>query len=97
MSSTEIVWDVPENLYQDLVKAQHDLAFQNPVDLIAQAVKRYLAEIEHQSWEQEFRTFQKQVRMAGGFRLGETKEEVINNLREQRRQIFEAEYAHLYR
>lgn len=97
MSSTEIVWKVPENLYQDLVKAQRDLAFQNPVDLIAQAVKRYLAEIEHESWEQEFRNFQKQVRMAGGFQLGDTKEEVITNLREQRRQIFEAEYAHLYR
>jgi hypothetical protein len=40
---------------------------------------------------------QKQVRAAGGFQLGNTKEEVIAKLREQRQEIFEAEYAHLYR
>jgi hypothetical protein len=28
--------------------------------------------------------------------LGETKEEVITNLRKVRRQIFDEEYAHLY-
>ena len=97
MSATEIVWEVPESLYQELVKAQRELAFPNPVDLVAQAVQRYLAEIEHQAWEQEFRSLQRQVRAAGGFQLGATKEEVITNLREQRRQIFETEYAHLYR
>jgi len=96
MSATEIVWEVPENLYQELVKAQHKLAFPNPVDLVAQAVQRYLAEIEHQTWEQEFREFQKQVRMAGGFKLGTTKEEIIASLRQQRSQIFETEYTHLY-
>lgn len=96
MGSVEIVWKVPESLYEELVKAQRDLAFQNPVDLIAQAVQRYLAEIEHQTWEQEFRNLQKQVRTAGGFQLGNTKEEVITRLREQRRELFEREYAHLY-
>ena len=96
MGAVEIVWKVPESLYQELIKAQRDLAFQNPVDLISQAVQRYLAEIEHQTWEQEFRDLQKQVRAAGGFQLGDTKEEVITRLREQRRQLFETEYAHLY-
>ena len=96
MGSVEIVWKVPESLYQELIKAQRDLAFQNPVDLISQAVQRYLAEIEHQTWEQEFRDLQKQVRASGGFQLGDTKEEVITRLREQRRQLFETEYAHLY-
>lgn len=96
MGSVEIVWKVPESLYLELIKAQRDLAFQNPVDLISQAVQRYLAEIEHQTWEQEFRDLQKQVRAAGGFQLGDTKEEVITRLREQRRQLFETEYAHLY-
>ena len=96
MASTEIVWDVPEGLYQELVKAQKELAFPNLVDLLAQAVQRYLAEIEELTWQDEFREFQKQVRAAGGFQLGATKDEVIAKLREQRRQIFESEYAHLY-
>jgi hypothetical protein len=55
-----------------------------------------VAELQRQAWQQEFRELQKQVRAAGGIQLGATKEEVIAKLREQRRQIFEAEYAHLY-
>jgi len=96
MASTEIVWEVPEPLYHELVTAQQELAFPSLVDLVAQAVQRYLAEIQRQAWQQEFRELQKQVRARGGLDLGATKEEVIAKLREQRRQLFEAEYAHLY-
>jgi hypothetical protein len=88
---------VPETLYHELVSVQQDLAFPSLADLIAQAVQRYLAEIQRQSWQQEFRELQKQVRAAGGLKLGATKEEIIAKLREQREQLFEAEYAHLYR
>lgn len=97
MSSTAIVWDVPEELYNELVKAKNELAFPNLVDFVAQATQRYLAEIQDQTWQQEFRELQKQVRAADGFGLGTTKEEIIAHLREQRQQIFEAEYADLYR
>jgi hypothetical protein len=96
MSSTAIVWEVPDSLYQELLAAQQELAFPQLGDLIAQAVQRYLAETQRQAWQQEFREFQKQVRMRGGLQLGATKEEVIETLRAQRRQRFEAEYAHLY-
>lgn len=97
MSNTPIVWEVPDNLYRELVKAQHELDFPNLADLISQAVQRYLSELEQENWHDEFRALQKQIRAAGGFQLGATKEEVIAKLREQRQQIFEAEYAHLYR
>jgi hypothetical protein len=96
MSSHEIIWQVPESLYHELVWAQEEMAYPDLVDLISQAVQRSLAEIKHQAWQQEFRQLQKQVRAAGGFGLGETKDEVIANLREIRRQIFEEDYAHLY-
>ena len=96
MSSREIVWEVPEGLYRELVRAQEELSYPNLIALVSQAVQRYLAEIQHEAWWHEFRQLQQDVRATGGFGLGETKEEVIANLREQRRQIFEAEYAHLY-
>jgi len=96
MSTQEIVWEVPENLYRELVWAQEELAYPSLLDLISQAVQRRLAEIRHEAWQREFRLLQHQVRAAGGFGLGETKDEVIANLREIRRQIFEEEYAHLY-
>lgn len=96
MSSREIIWEVPEGLYRELEWAQKELSYPNLIALVSQAVQRYLAEVRHEAWWREFRHLQQQVRATGGFGLGETKEEVIANLREQRRQIFEAEYAHLY-
>ena len=96
MSTTAIVWEVPENLYGELLKAQQDLAFPQLTDFVTQAEQRYLAEIQHENWQQAFRAFQKQVRADGGFDLGATKEEIITRLRQQRQEIFEAEYAHLF-
>jgi hypothetical protein len=46
--------------------------------------------------QRDFRQLQQQIRASGGFGLGETKEEVITNLRKVRQQIFYEEYAHLY-
>jgi len=96
MSSQEITWQVPESLYRELLWAQKELAYPSPLDLISQAVQRRLAEIRREAWRREFRLLQQQVRAAGGFGMGETKEKVIENLREIRRQIFAEEYAHLY-
>ncbi len=48
------------------------------------------------AWQRDFGRLQQQIRASGGFGLGETKEEVIANLREIRRQVYEEEYAHLY-
>jgi hypothetical protein len=96
MTRKEIVWEVPESLYQELVSTQQKLAFPQLGDLTAQAVQRYLAETQRQLWQQEFYELQRQVRQASGFQLGTTKDEIISNLCEQRRQIFETEYAHLY-
>jgi hypothetical protein len=97
MSSREIVWEIPEGLYGELMWAQKELSYPNLIALVTQAVQRYLSEIKHDAWLKEFRQFQQLVRAAGGFGLGETKEEVIDKLREQRREIFEEDYADLYR
>jgi len=94
--SEEIVWKVPENLYRELVWAQQELDYPNLVDFVIQAVQRRLTEVKHDAWQRDFRKLQKQVRASGGFGFGETKEEVITNLRKIRRQIFEEEYANLY-
>lgn len=96
MSSREIVWQVPQDLYRELVWAQEALAFPDLTDFITQAVQRRLAEVQREAWRREFRQLQQSIRATGGFGLGETRDEVIANLREIRRQIFEEEYAHLY-
>lgn len=96
MSSQCIVWDVPESLYRELVWAQETLEYPDLAALVAKAVQRYLVEVQHETWRREFRALQQQVRAQGGLDVGATQEEVIAKLREQRRQLFEDEYAHLY-
>jgi hypothetical protein len=89
--SQDITWNVPKNLYRELVWAQHELKYPDLVDFIKQAVQRRLAEIKYEAWQRDFHLLQEQIRASGGVGLGETKEEVITNLRSIRRQIFEEE------
>jgi hypothetical protein len=96
MASHEIVLQVSEELYEELLKAQKEMNYPSLPDLVAQAVQRRLAEIRRETWQQEFRNLQREVRSTGGFGLGETKEEVIARLREIRQQVFEQDYARLY-
>jgi Arc/MetJ-type ribon-helix-helix transcriptional regulator len=91
-----IHWEVPDNLYRELVWAQKEMEYPNLVDFIRQAVQRRLAEIKHEAWQRDFDRLQQQIRASGGFGLGETKDEVIANLRAIRRQVYEEEYAHLH-
>ncbi|OQY29133.1 MAG: hypothetical protein B6244_04670 [Candidatus Cloacimonetes bacterium 4572_55] len=96
MALKEIVWKVSDTMYDEMTQVQKELSFPNLMDLVSQAVQRYMAEVQHETWWQEFRKLQQQVRASGGFQLGQTKEEIIANLREQRRQIFESDYANMY-
>ncbi len=91
MASREIVLQVSEELYQELVQAQQDLNYPSISDLVEQAVQRRLAELHRETWQQELRELQRDVRGAGGVGLGESKEEMIAKLRETRQQIFEQE------
>lgn len=96
MALKKIVWKVSDSMYDEMIQIQKELSFPNLVDLVSQAVQRYMAEARHETWWQDFRKLQQQVRASGGFKLGQTKEEIIANLREQRRQLFESDYADMY-
>ena len=96
MALRKIIWKVSDTMYDEMTQVQNELSFPNIMDLLSQAVQRYLAEVRRETWWQEFRKLQQQVRATGGFQLGQTKEEVIANLRKQRRQIFESDYANMY-
>ena len=75
---------------QELAAAEQ----KDPIEIITA-----LIDIAHQrqSWLRELEELRDLIREQGGLRIGTTKEEVIEKLRQTRREIFEAEYAHLYR
>lgn len=96
MALHEIIWNVSDTFYHEMTRTQEMLAFPRLTDMLTQAVQRYLAEVRQETWRSEFRRLQQQVRESGGFRLGETKDDVMATLREQRRELFAADYADMY-
>jgi len=96
MKTREVVLKVSDQMYAEMSQVKKEQSFRNLTDLISLAVQRYLADIQHEAWWNEFRRLQKEVRSSGIFKLNQTKENVIANLRKQRKQIFESDYANMY-
>jgi IS5 family transposase len=91
---TEVVTiQLPARLYAEL-QALAAEGHTDPVELIDRLVT---AARQHRAWLRDLTALQEQVRRDGGLRAGASKEEVVERLRQTRREIFEAEYAHLYR
>jgi hypothetical protein len=94
MMATDIVTlQLPIDLYdklQDLAEAEQT----DPIEVISHLIA--LAH-QRQGWLRDLNALRKQIRQDGGLQVGTTKEEVVEQLRQTRREIFEAEYAHLYR
>jgi len=94
----EILWNVSDSMFSEMQIIQQELSFSNIKDIITQAVQRYISDFRRESWWFDFKKLQNQVRNTGRFiQLGQSKDEIINNLKEQRKQIFESDYADIYR
>ena len=98
MSEREITFTVSEELYQRMREAQVVYAVLTLADLARQAVEEKVEEARLHVYRQELEKLRQGIQEAGRLKalgLGETKEEVIDNLRKIRQEIFEQEYAHL--
>jgi hypothetical protein len=85
----EISWNVSDSMFNEMLTIQQELSFPNMKDLITQAVQRYISDIRRESWLYAFKKLQQQVRHSGNFnQLGQSKNEIVDTLREQRKQIF---------
>ena len=51
---------------------------------------------QRKSWLNDLAMLRQQIKKDGGLELGNTKEEMINNLHKTRQEIFEADYENLY-
>jgi hypothetical protein len=85
--------ELPASLYAEL----QSLAADEQTDLVE--LIRHLVDMASQrrGWLRDLALLREQVRQVGGLQVSATREEVVKRLRQTRREIFEAEYAHLYR
>ena len=66
-------------------------------DLVDVIDRLVTAASQYHTWLRDLTALREQVNQNGGLRVGASKEEVVERLRQTRHEIFGAEYAHLYR
>ena len=92
MTQTTINLPIPIELYQQL----GNLADQEKTDLITLLAKLVNQAEQRQTWLRQLKLLQQQIHQAGGLAIAETEAEALQQLRQTRLDIFNAEYAHLY-
>jgi len=84
---------LPASLHDDL----QALAEDEQTDVV-EVIGRLLAlASQRRRWLRDLTSLREQIRQEGGLQVGTTKEEIVERLRQARRDIFETQYAHLYR
>jgi len=83
---------LPASLYAEL----ESLATEEQTDPVGMIGHLVTMASQRRAWLRDLTALREEIRQAGGLRVGTTKDEVVERLRQTRREIFEAEYAHLY-
>ncbi len=93
METGTVTIQLPVGLYTELqTLAQEEKT--EPVMILAQLIR---AARQRRAWLNDLTALRKQIEEDGGLQVGVTREEVVEQTRRTRREIFETEYAHLYR
>lgn len=93
MSKETVTLELPVTLYADLTELASE-AHQDPVAIIAAWIDETR---QRRQWQQGWADLRAQVQADGGFSPEATTDEIVALSRRSREDIFEAEYAHLYR
>ena len=93
METKRITLTLPISMYEEVLGAKEEET-RSVADFVRAAVVEKLARMH---WQRNLEGLRREIREAGGLKLRGSKEEVIERLRETRREILETEYAHLYR
>ena len=93
MDTELVTLQLPARLYEQL----QELATQEHTDLVSKLAQLVTNAYQRKTWLQDLTLLRQQIKDEGGLRLGETKERAIAQLHQTRQEIFETEYAHLYR
>ncbi|GEM_PF-651226 len=89
----KITIQLPVDLYRELetlARAQQS----DPIALLTELIREAR---QQRSLRQVWDELCDQVQRDGGLKIGNTTEEIVEQMRKTRQEIFEAEYAHLYR
>ncbi len=93
MSAQKVTIQLPARLYAEL----QSLAAEEQADPIEVIDRLVMAASQYRAWLRDLTALREQIDQDGGLQAGVSRDEVVERLRQTRREIFAAEYAHLYR
>ncbi len=93
MDTTTVTLQLPASVYTELQSLARDEQT-DPVEIIVRLVAMAR---RRRVWLRDLAALREQIRQDGGLQVGASKDDVVERMRQTRREIFEAEYAHLYR
>jgi 16S rRNA G1207 methylase RsmC len=93
MDTTTVTLQLPASVYTELQALARDEQT-DPVEIIVRLVAMAR---RRRAWLRDLAALREQIRQDGGLQVGASKDDVVERMRQTRRDIFEAEYAHLYR
>lgn len=84
---------LPSDVYSELLSLQTEEA-EGPSEIIAHLVR---SAHQRRAWIDDLTMLRYDIKKQGGLRAGETEDDIVENLRKTRKEIFKSDYAHLYR
>ena len=93
MTTEVVTLQLPTSLYDKL----QELAAEEQSDPVTIITHLVTSAYQHRGWLRDLAALREQIQQDGGLNVGSTKEEVVERLRQTRREMFDIEYAHLYR
>lgn len=93
MSTQVVTIQLPAHLYAEI----ESMAAEEQIDPIEVIDRLVTTASQQKAWLRDLNALREQICQDGGLQVGSSKDEVIERLRQARREIFGAEYAHLYR
>ena len=88
-----VALEIPQNIYTEL----QTLAQEEDLDLVELLTRWVRLAQQQRTWQRDLQELRDLIQKEGGLHVGTTKEEVVEQMRKTRQEIFEVEYAHLYR
>lgn len=93
MNTELITLELPANMHKQL----QALATAEETDVVSYLEKLVTDAYQRERWLKTLDNLYQLIQARGGLQLGDTQEEINERLRQTRQEIFEEEYAHLYR
>lgn len=93
MSTEHVTLELPANLHEQL----QALATAEDTGVVSYLEKLVTDAYRSERWLKNLNDLRQSIKESGGFQLGDTQEEINERLRQIRQEIFEEDYAHLYR